>query len=98
MDHDAANSGIYARSGDTVVTVTAPASPGDLVTYQSEGRQLQVTALADIPIYHKLAVAPAKKGDLVIKYGERIGVALCDIQPGEHVHTHNLGSYGEEQA
>jgi altronate hydrolase len=31
-------------------------------------------------------------GDPVIKYGRPIGVATRAIEPGEHVHTHNLAT------
>jgi len=41
---------------------------------------------------HKLAVAPIAKGTPVIKYGFPIGLATSDIEPGEHVHSHNLGT------
>ena len=30
------------------------------------------------------------QGDNVLKYGEVIGRARCDIRPGDHVHTDNL--------
>ncbi|WP_421931084.1 UxaA family hydrolase [Phenylobacterium sp.] len=45
---------------------------------------------ADIPAGHKLAVRAVKAGDPVRKYGWPIGRALCDIAPGDHVHSHNL--------
>jgi altronate hydrolase len=41
---------------------------------------------------HKISIRPIKKGEQVIKYGYPIGVALCDILPGQWVHTHNLGT------
>ena len=31
-------------------------------------------------------------GEPVIKYGSPIGIATSDIQPGAHVHTHNVAS------
>ena len=87
--------GIYSKPGDTVVTVTAPAHPGDIVSYVSEELLFEVVAANDIPKFHKMAVEPKKKGEPVKKYGERIGVALKDFASGEHVHTHNLGSREE---
>ena len=39
---------------------------------------------------HKYAVRDIKSGENVIKYGEPIGHAVCDIKKGEHVHSHNL--------
>lgn len=46
-----------------------------------------------IPFGHKLAIKPMNKGDWVIKYGERIGIATEDINVGQHVHVHNVESY-----
>ncbi len=39
---------------------------------------------------HKYALRDIKCGEDVIKYGQSIGHATCDIAEGEHVHTHNL--------
>jgi altronate hydrolase len=39
---------------------------------------------------HKVAICKIKAQDPVRKYGQIIGFASKDIQPGEHVHTHNL--------
>lgn len=39
---------------------------------------------------HKYAVRDIKSGENIIKYGQQIGHALCDIKKGEHVHTHNI--------
>ena len=84
--------GIYSKLGDTVVTLTTSACPGDVVVYQSGTQQLEVAVLSEIPKFHKMSVESKKKGETVKKYGERIGVALKDFASGEHVHTHNLGS------
>ena len=89
------SNGIYSKPGDTIVTVTAQIRPGDVVSYTSGGQNFDVAAVNDIPKYHKMAVEPKKKGEPVKKYGERIGVALKDFAPGEHVHTHNLGAREE---
>ncbi|GAB4518615.1 MAG: altronate dehydratase family protein [Roseibium sp.] len=40
---------------------------------------------------HKIARRPIAAGENVIRYGQIIGQAKCDIAPGEHVHVHNLG-------
>ena len=50
-----------------------------------------VAASDDIPAAHKVAVRAIAAGTPVRKYGEVIGVALCDIPAGAHVHQHNLG-------
>ncbi len=38
---------------------------------------------------HKYALKDIKEGENIIKYGNPIGHATCDIKKGEHVHTHN---------
>ena len=50
------------------------------------------TIVADeaIEAAHKLAVRPITQGQPVCKYGQIIGFASRDIQPGEWVHTHNV--------
>ena len=39
---------------------------------------------------HKYAIRDIKSGENIIKYGNPIGHATCDIKKGEHVHTHNV--------
>jgi (2R)-sulfolactate sulfo-lyase subunit alpha len=51
---------------------------------------LKLDARQDIPIGHKVALKPMKKGDTVIKYGEDIGKMVADVGAGEHVHVQNL--------
>lgn len=43
-----------------------------------------------IPLGHKLALRAIHADEDVIKYGEGIGRAVCDIETGAHVHVHNL--------
>lgn len=51
---------------------------------------INVKAIHDIPIGHKVALADLKEGDTVIKYGEDIGKMVGAAKKGEHVHVHNL--------
>ncbi len=46
----------------------------------------------DIESGHKYALRSIKIGDDVIKYGYPIGIATCDIEEGDHVHSHNIKS------
>lgn len=57
-----------------------------------KGNSVSETLLSDIPYGHKVAVAPIKKGQPIIKYGEEIGIATADIAVGDYVHVHNLDS------
>jgi altronate hydrolase len=47
--------------------------------------------LGSVPGGHKVAVRPVAAGEPVRRYGQVIGFATRAIEPGEHVHTHNLG-------
>lgn len=51
-----------------------------------------ITLNHDIPLGHKIALTDIKKGDLIKKYGQIIGVATEDIAKGDWIHTHNLTS------
>jgi altronate hydrolase len=43
-----------------------------------------------IPAGHKVAARRVERGAPVHRYNQIIGVATADIDPGQHVHTHNL--------
>lgn len=45
---------------------------------------------SDIARGHKFALTSIAPHQHVIKYGYSIGHALCNIQAGEHIHTHNV--------
>ena len=49
-----------------------------------------VVARNEIPSGHKISIQPIEAGQPVLKYGQVIGTASAAIQPGEHVHLHNL--------
>lgn len=48
-----------------------------------------LTAKADIPIGHKVALKDLKEGDTVFKYGQDMGKMVGPAEIGGHVHTHN---------
>lgn len=49
-----------------------------------------VLAVAAIEAGHKMALRAIRRGEAVLKYGQTIGLATCDIGVGEHVHIHNV--------
>ena len=55
-----------------------------------DNSDFRLTAKADIPIGHKVALKDLNTGDTVIKYGEDIGKMVGNAGVGEHVHTHNM--------
>jgi (2R)-sulfolactate sulfo-lyase subunit alpha len=52
--------------------------------------QMQLQAIQDISLGHKIALKDIKVGETVIKYGEDIGRVVAEIRQGAHVHVHNL--------
>jgi (2R)-sulfolactate sulfo-lyase subunit alpha len=60
-----------------------------LCVVTADNSDFKLTAKADIPIGHKVALMALKAGDTVFKYGEDIGKMVGDADVGEHVHTHN---------
>jgi altronate hydrolase len=76
---------------DDVAVALRGVAAGDVV---ADG----VTALADIPAGHKIALHPIAAGEDIRKYGWPIGHATEAIQAGAHVHSHNLATSlsGEE--
>ena len=81
---------------DNVAVAIEPIAAGDTVTYLLQGKPVSLTAAEDITIYHKLATRDIAKGEPVVKYGEHIGIASCDIKAGEHVHVHNVEGHRED--
>jgi altronate hydrolase len=56
-----------------------------------EGTKIEnVPARQTIKRGHKVCVTPIEKGEIVRKYGQVIGWAATTIEPGDHVHTHNV--------
>jgi len=74
---------------DSVAVVLSDASQGDRIDIPTKNN---VVVRTDVPAGHKIAVVPIGEDDVVLKYGEPIGVASRPIARGEHVHVHNLQS------
>lgn len=53
---------------------------------------IELDASEDIPLGHKIAVKTISAGENIVLYGQPVGAAIQTIQPGEHVHTHNMKS------
>jgi (2R)-sulfolactate sulfo-lyase subunit alpha len=77
---------------DQVSVAVVDVKKGDAVEgwTMEDDSTMTVTATADIPLGHKMAVTSRAKGDKVIKYGVSIGIASESFEVGDHVHTHNL--------
>lgn len=82
------NDAIHVNEKDNLVTCLRPIKKGEDV--KLDGKVFKATA--DIGKFHKMAVETIKRGENCYKYGEIIGVALEDLNPGDHVHVHNIES------
>jgi altronate hydrolase len=86
------NSVILLHPGDNVVIARVAVGAGQSV----EAGPFTLTARDFIPPGHKLAIKGIASGEPVYRYGNLIGFATRPIEPGQHVHEHNLG-YKEVQ-
>ncbi len=79
---------IVISARDNVATALEALVPGGVIDL--DGRTLAVREA--IPSGHKVALARIGAGEAVLKYGNTIGTASADIEPGAHVHVHNVAS------
>ena len=80
----AADLTIRLHPDDDVVIARVEIPAGTLVSKEN------VRAGAAIPAGHKLAVRAVAQGSPVRRYDQIIGFASRPIEPGDHVHVHNL--------
>lgn len=83
---------IAIKKVDNVATAIRDIAAGVTAIIGIDDDSLSIPVSQDIALGHKLAVRPIRKGDDILKYGTTIGRATQDIQPGEHVHVHNVES------
>jgi altronate hydrolase len=74
--------GVLLHPSDNVVVASRDLEDGTAVG--------GLTVRAAVPRGHKVAVAPIAAQEPVRKYNQIIGFATVAIEPGDHVHTHNV--------
>ncbi|KTR03867.1 galactarate dehydratase [Aureimonas ureilytica] len=74
---------IVLNGEDNVAVARRPVKAGDPLPGG-------LRAAVDIASGHKVALRAIAEGQPVLKYGQVIGTASRRIEPGEHVHLHNL--------
>ncbi|MBT9457879.1 MAG: altronate dehydratase [Burkholderiaceae bacterium] len=75
---------IRLHANDNVLIARTP------VALAQEVPEFGLRVRAQVPAGHKIAAVALKAGDAVRKYDTVIGFAARDVEPGDHVHTHNL--------
>ena len=85
---------IRLNNSDNVVVARADIPAG------TEIPEEKIISCDEIAFGHKVAASAIKSGEAVKKYGQIIGFASKDIQPGEHVHSHNvsMGAFDRDYA
>ena len=73
-----------------VATVDIQAGENAQGLFMDTEEKIDMQAVQEIPLGHKIALTEFKVEDSVIKYGHDIGRVVADIKTGEHVHIHNL--------
>jgi len=83
---------VHDRRDNVGVVVVEGLSAGTemLCVVTEDNSDFRLTAAADIPIGHKVALADLAEGDTVIKYGVDVGRIVAGVNKGGHVHVHNL--------
>ena len=73
---------------DNVAVATRNLERGAVVEVAGE----RLAARDAIPFAHKIAIRAIAQDAQVVKYGVPIGRAKVAIEPGRHVHVHNIRS------
>ena len=82
----AENSAVHLHPTDTVAVARVPIPEG--AELRIEG--VRIVTRDAIAAGHKVALRAIPAGEMVLRYGQAIGRARVAIEPGRHVHTHNL--------
>lgn len=77
---------------DNVATALEDTGAGDTVVVHRGELDKEIRVKDDIAFGHKFALKRIDVGEDIIKYGEVMGKATANIEPGEHVHVHNVES------
>jgi (2R)-sulfolactate sulfo-lyase subunit alpha len=80
------------EEADSVGVATVDIKAGEVAKglFMDSQKGIEIKALDDIPLGHKIAMRDHAEGGNVIKYGEDIGKVVANIQRGGHVHIQNL--------
>ncbi len=91
---------IRLTPADSVATALRPIAVGETPRVVDEaGATVSAPQLTGaIPRGHKFALHQVAAGDDVVKYGAPIGTATAAIDPGAHVHLHNLDGFAGRAA
>src|SRR5579872_1088864 len=82
----AENAVIHLNHADNIAIARAPLAAGQQIRVEGE----TITVEDPIPMGHKVALRAIPAGEPIVRYGQLMGRARIRIEPGRHVHTHNV--------
>ena len=91
-DGDRGFDALVLQPADDVGVALRDLAAGETVVVRRDGKLERATLREAIALGHKFSLHAIAAGEVIRKYGERIGTASADIAPGTHVHVHNLTS------
>ena len=77
---------------DNVATALSDLEAGDILELEVSGETQAIKLTANVPFGHKFSLCRIEPNSPVVKYGEVIGISTAIIEPGDHVHIHNVVS------
>src|SRR5579871_5565279 len=80
------NVAVRLRPEDNVAVAARPLAAG--IEIDVAGKTIALDKR--IGLGHKFALSSIRSGSPILKYGQIIGFAGSDIEPGSHVHVHNV--------
>jgi altronate dehydratase small subunit len=81
---------VVLKPQDNVAIALTDLEVGLELDLNSEGCSFHLNLKEPIAYQHKFSVATVHPGQEIVKDGVVIGVATDPIQPGQHVHVHNM--------
>src|SRR5580692_6699585 len=82
----AENAVIHLHPSDNIAIARVALSPGQQLRVEGS----TITVEDPIAAGHKVALAAVAAGEHIVRYGQVMGRARIRIEPGRHVHTHNV--------
>ncbi len=80
------NAAIHLSSRDNIAVARVPLAAGQQVRVNG----CEITLRSAVPMGHKLAIHGIDAGGNILRYGQIMGTARVRIEPGDHVHVHNV--------
>lgn len=83
---------IMIKEKDNVATALRNLKSNEKIIIGANNTTKDIVIRESILYGHKFAVKNILKGEYIFKYGEIIGRATDDIEPGTHAHVQNIES------